>query len=207
MSFFRNFFDNCLSIFVKSLPSKSYSFELDEVSSKYEIRLKQGNEYSNCHKYRHHFEAFFVQSKSENKIACLFIKPLTNCKYTILFNHGGTVDLGRICNFLYTLAKRMECNILVYDYSGFGESSGRPIEKSVNADAETVLTDILMNKYKLSLDQIIIYGQSLGTGPTIYLAAQYRVKAIILHSPFLSMAKLYLPVKSETCPDFDIFKK
>ncbi|KAH7644118.1 hypothetical protein HUG17_6480 [Dermatophagoides farinae] len=207
MSFFRNLFDTCMSIFLKTIPEQSYTMEFDPISSRYDVRLKNGNDYSNCHRYRQHCDAFIEKSNSDNDIACLMLRPVQQPKYTILFNHGGTVDLGKICNFLYTLAKRLECNIFVYDYSGYGQSTGRPTEKVVYADAETVWS-LLLNKYRLQPQQIIIYGQSLGTGPTLYLASMHRqVKGVILHSPFLSMAKLYMPGQSsKKCPDFDVFR-
>ncbi|UXI15805.1 hypothetical protein NH340_JMT01748 [Sarcoptes scabiei] len=206
MSFLRNLFDNCVSIFLKNIPSKSYTFEFDEILGQHQIRLKDGNDYSNCHKYSEYLEAFMVESSSKNEIACLMIKPNAKSRFTILFNHGGNIDLGKICNFLFTLSKRLECNIFIYDYSGFGQSSGRPTEQAIYEDAETALS-LLQNRYKISLDQIIIYGQSLGTAPTLYLATKNpNIKAIILHSPFLSMGKLFLPKRNGPCQPYDIFK-
>jgi pimeloyl-ACP methyl ester carboxylesterase len=178
--------------FMPPLPKKSYTFESDDIASKYTLRLKGGTEWYHCHRFPEAFEAFFTQSSKGNKIACLMVKPCKNPKYTLVFSHGGTVDLGNLCNFYYTLANRLNCNIFSYDYSGFGESSGQPTEENVYADADAAW-DVITQKYGLTQDQIILYGQSLGTATSIYLANKHRVKGVILHSPFLSIARIFLP--------------
>ncbi|CAG2177090.1 unnamed protein product [Oppiella nova] len=178
--------------FMPPLPRKSYTYECDDVSSRYAIRLKHGTEWFHCHRYPEKFEAFFVDSKSGNRIACLYVKAFENPKYTILFSHGGTVDLGNVCNFFYTLANRLNCNIFSYDYSGFGESTGKPTEKNVYGDAESAW-EALTTKYGVSADKVVLYGQSLGTAASVFLAKKHTVKGVILHSPFLSIARIFLP--------------
>lgn len=210
-SIVRDLVSNVLAHFVQNLPPKSYRFECDEVSSRYEIRLNEGTQLAHCHKYPAKFDAFFVASASQNNIACLMITPFgadrAKVHSTILFSHGGTVDLGNLCNFLFTMGQRLCCNVLVYDYSGFGQSSGTPTEKAVYADAETVL-GLLQHKYGVPPEQVVLYGQSLGTAPTLHLASKHSVKGVILHSPFLSIAKLYFPkVHSGNCRFYDFFKK
>lgn len=206
-SIIRGLINSLIGHFVHSLPNKSYSFRFDETASKYRIKLKYGNEHMHCHKKVNEFDAFFTNSKSGNKIACLMIKPHYYCKYTILFSHGGTVDLGDMCNFLYTLALRLNCNIFIYDYSGFGLSQGSPTEKAVYADAETAL-QLVQEKYRVPIGNIVLYGQSLGTAATLHLATQNEVKAIILHSPFLSMGKIFYPkMQSGANKFYDYFKK
>ncbi|CAG2122538.1 unnamed protein product, partial [Medioppia subpectinata] len=171
---------------------KSYTYETDDISSNFTIRLKHGTEWFHCHRYPQKFEAFFIDSKSGNKIACLYVKTCEKPKYTILFSHGGTVDLGNVCNFYYTLGTRLNCNIFSYDYSGFGESSGSVSERAVYADAEAAW-DVLLTKYGATPDKIVLYGQSLGTAPSVYLSKKHRVRGVILHSPFLSIARIFLP--------------
>lgn len=206
-SIVRSLINSLVNHFFRSLPDRSYSFRFDELDSKYRIKLKYGNDFTHCHKMLEQFDAFFISSKSGNKIACLMIKNFSNCKYTILYNHGGTVDLGNMCDFLYTLGQRLRCNILIYDYSGFGISHGSPTEKALYADAEAAL-EVLQEKYHVPVENIVVYGQSLGTAPTLHLAQHYPIKAVILHSPFLSMAKLFLPsIHPGPCRFYDYFKK
>lgn len=54
-------------------------------------------------------------------------------------------------------------------------------------------------------EDVILYGQSLGSGPTIDLAVRLsRLRAVILHSPILSGLRVLYPVKQTYW--FDIFK-
>lgn len=193
--------------FMPPLPKKSYTYECDEVASKYTIRLKRGTEWFHCHRHPELFEAFYTQSESGNRIACLYVKPCANPKYILLFSHGGTVDLGNLCNFFHTLALRLNCNIFSYDYSGFGESTGQPTEKNVYKDCEAAW-DVLTSKYGFTQDKIILYGQSLGTAASIYLAKKHTVQGIVLHSPFLSIARIFLPaIHGDSTRFYDSFTK
>lgn len=216
----RDLFSNVLSHFFQSVPKKSYTFEAEEMDTRHQIRLrKKKSAFAHCHRLPDRFEAFFALSSSGNQIACLMIKamePSEPVKFTILFSHGGTVDLGQLCNFLFSLGRRLGCNVFVYDYSGFGQSAGTPTEKAVYADAETAFR-LLTNKYHVPSEKIVLYGQSLGTAPSLHLASslassELPIAGLILHSPFLSAARLYFPKmhrssESATCRFYDFFKK
>ena len=56
----------------------------------------------------------------------------------------------------------------------------------------------------LSTENIVLYGQSIGTVPTIDLASRYEVRAVILHSPLASGLRVACPDTKKTwC--FDVF--
>ena len=77
-------------------------------------------------------------------------------------------------------------NAVVYEYTGFGESNGRlPGEESLYEDIETVYLYLTEN-LNISPDNIILYGRSIGSGPSCYLAEKYDVAGVILHAGLLS---------------------
>uniref|UniRef100_A0A0D9VD71 Uncharacterized protein n=1 Tax=Leersia perrieri TaxID=77586 RepID=A0A0D9VD71_9ORYZ len=91
-----------------------------------------------------------------------------------------------------------------YDYSGYGQSSGKPSEQNTYADIEAVYR-CLIETYGASEDNIILYGQSVGSGPTLDLASRLpRLRAVVLHSPILSGLRVMYPVKHTYW--FDIYK-
>src|SRR6218665_416341 len=207
MSQIRALLDKVIFNFVSIIPKPTYIFENDEVSSKYSIKMHQGGPFINCHKYPDKFDCFYLDSDSGSKIACVWIKNYDEPKYTLLFSHGGTIDIGSLVNFLFILSQRLSVNVLIYDYAGFGASSGSPSEASIYKDAESVYR--FLSKH-VTCDKIILYGQSMGTAPTLHLASQstHPAKAIVLHSSFLSTNKLYFPkLVSETSYFYDFFKK
>ncbi|KAF5394331.1 hypothetical protein PHET_11802 [Paragonimus heterotremus] len=95
--------------------------------------------------------------------------------------------------------------MMCYEYSGYGVSSGRPLEKNLYADAECAL-DVLRTKFEVSLDKIVLYGQSIGMAPTVHLATLHRVAAVVLHPPMMSGLRVVFPrIRRDYC--CDIFSK
>lgn len=96
----------------------------------------------------------------------------------------------------------MHCNVFAYDYSGFGQSTGRPSERNQLADAEAAFSKGLLQRYNVSPSQVVLYGQSIGSAPTVHLAVLYPdVAGVILHSGLLSGLRL-LPKSSRATRRF-----
>ncbi|XP_063558019.1 alpha/beta hydrolase domain-containing protein 17A isoform X2 [Gorilla gorilla gorilla] len=134
-------------------------------------------------------------------LACGYIHLLA--RYTVLFSHGNAVDLGQMSSFYIGLGSRLHCNIFSYDYSGYGASSGRPSERNLYADIDAAW-QALRTRYGISPDSIILYGQSIGTVPTVDLASRYECAAVVLHSPLTSGMRVAFPDTKKTyC--FDAF--
>lgn len=127
------------------------------------------------------------------------------CRFTILFSHGNAVDLGQMSSFYWGLGNRINCNIFSYDYSGYGVSTGKPSEKNLYADIDAAW-HALRTRYGISPENIILYGQSIGTVPTVDLAARYEVGAVILHSPLMSGMRVAFPNTKRTW-FFDAFPR
>ncbi|KAF0882053.1 AB17A protein, partial [Crocuta crocuta] len=124
-------------------------------------------------------------------------------RYTVLFSHGNAVDLGQMSSFYIGLGTRINCNIFSYDYSGYGVSSGKPSEKNLYADIDAAW-QALRTRYGISPDSIVLYGQSIGTVPTVDLASRYECAAVVLHSPLTSGMRVAFPDTKKTyC--FDAF--
>lgn len=125
-------------------------------------------------------------------------------RFTILHSHGNAVDLGQMMGLYAELARVLRVNILAYDYRGYGLSDGRPAASSTLVDISTAL-ELLLERYNRTMRDIVLYGQSVGTGPTSWLAAKSpQVAGVVLHSPFLSGLRVIRPVKR--WPSFvDIF--
>lgn len=142
-------------------------------------------------------EALYATSSRGNSILCVFVRCNSKARYTILFSHGNAVDVGYMCNFFLVLGKKIKCNFFSYDYSGYGMSSGKPAEKNVYCDIDAAW-NALQTKYGLLPKNIILYGQSIGTVPTVDLAMRERVAAVILHSPLMSAMRVAFPKTKRT---------
>ncbi|KAI5382989.1 hypothetical protein KIW84_070410 [Lathyrus oleraceus] len=79
-----------------------------------------------------------------------------------------------------------------------GHSSGKPSETYTYADIETVYK-YLEENFGAKQEDIILYGQSVGSGPTLDIAARLpQLRAVILHSPILSGLRVMYPVKPKS---------
>ena len=145
-------------------------------------------------------EVFLARTRHGNQIACLYVKCTPHPKYTILFSHGNAVDLGQMSSFYYGLGSRLDCNIFTYDYSGYGASGGRPSEKNLYADIQAAW-NALRNRYGISPSNIILYGQSIGTVPTVDLASHYDCGGVILHAPLMSGMRVAFNTQRTWCCD------
>ena len=80
----------------------------------------------------------------------------------------------------------------------------QPSESNTYADIEAVY-QCLQSEYGISQEDLILYGQSVGSGPTLHLAAKLpRLRGVVLHSGILSGLRVLCHVKFSFC--FDIYQ-
>lgn len=132
-----------------------------------------------------------LQVTPEIKIALLHLS-LASSEYTILYSHGNGEDLFDLKSFFADFNQRGYA-LISYDYEGYGASQGQPGEHNTYRDIEAVyryMTTVL----KIPPEKIIIFGRSVGSGPSCYLAEKYPAAGLILQSPFLSTFKVMCPL-------------
>ena len=96
--------------------------------------------------------------------------------------------------------RRIGYSVLLFDYRGYGKSSGTPSEEGVYLDAEAAY-DHVTGEQAVPSSKIVIYGESLGGGVAIELARRRECFALITESAFLSIRDVaahhyrWLPVR------------
>ena len=110
--------------------------------------------------------------------------PATNPIGIVLFFHGNA---GNISHRLDSIQVFQELNldVLIIDYRGYGQSSGKTSEPGTYIDAQAAW-DYLVKNRGISPDEIIIFGRSLGGAVASWLAARTTPGAVILESCFTS---------------------
>jgi fermentation-respiration switch protein FrsA (DUF1100 family) len=129
-------------------------------------------------------DAFFLKSKMGNNIACKFWAPKKPNGIIIIYSHGNAEDIGKVESQLETILKD-GWSIITYDYPGYGNSSSKASEYGCYDAIDTVYR-YLTEKKKITPDRIVLWGRSLGTGPSCYLAEKKQVGGLILETPFIS---------------------
>ncbi|KAJ6368180.1 hypothetical protein OIU78_000708 [Salix suchowensis] len=144
-----------------------------------------------------------LRTRRGNEIVAVHIKH-PRASATLLYSHGNAADLGQMYELFVELSNRLRINLMGYDYSGYGQSSGKPTECNTYADIHAVYK-CLKEQYGVKDDQLILYGQSVGSGPTVDLASCLpNLRGVVLHSPILSGMRVLYPVKRTYW--FDIYK-
>ena len=126
---------------------------------------------------------------------------------TIMLSHGNALDVGQQLPFCRALAAALNVGVASYDYSGYGASTGQPGAANAVRDAAAAL-GWLTGPLGLPLSSIVLYGQSIGSGPTAALAASPAgrgVGGVVLHSPLASGLRVLRPAWAWWPPWLDIF--
>lgn len=109
-------------------------------------------------------------------------------KAVLYFLHGNA---GNISHRLYKAKGWVERNISVFllDYRGYGKSSGEINEgEDIVRDAEAGLDFLKSRGY--TMQQIIFYGESLGTYAMVRLSERHKAAAVVLEAPFTSFVDI-----------------
>ncbi|KAF8039184.1 hypothetical protein BT93_B1668 [Corymbia citriodora subsp. variegata] len=180
----------------------SYGVYADESTGR--LRMSDVNQ-------RDDVEVMRLRTKRGNEIVAMYVKN-PSASLTLLYSHGNAADIGQIYHIFVELSLHLGVelslhlgvNLLGYDYSGYGQSSGKPSEQDTYADIEAAYK-CLQETYGAKEEDVILYGQSVGSGPTLELAIRLPcLRAVILHSPILSGLRVMYPVKRTFW--FDIYK-
>lgn len=106
---------------------------------------------------------------------------------TVIYFHGNAGNMGHRLQNVTGLFHTCQCNILIIDYRGYGLSTGSPTETGLRADARAAF-DYLFTRHDLDLNQICLFGRSLGGAVAIDLAADttysQRIMGVILENTF-----------------------
>ena len=159
------------------------------------------------------FTAHMIPTRNNELIAAFFVKQDRfvfysvliegRAQFTILFSHGNATDIGYMRDGMLDLSRTLNVNVLVYDYCGYGLSSGVPAIGNVLADVEAAY-DFLVRVKRIDPRTIIVYGQSLGSGPTCHVAQKKEVGGVIIHAGIQSGLRVIRREMKET-RFFDIF--
>lgn len=133
--------------------------------------------------YQDSREILKLNSTPEVQISAIYL-PNPKGVYTILYSHGNAEDLGDIRPILTTI-RSLGVSVFAYDYQGYGTSQGKPSESESYKDIEAAY-NYLTQKLGVPPQKIIIYGRSVGGGPSVDLASRKPAAGLILESTFIS---------------------
>lgn len=142
------------------------------------------------------YEDAWIDTEDGERLHGWFV-PADRARGTLLFFHGNA---GNISHRLESILifNRLGLDVLIVDYRGYGQSSGKPGEEGSYRDARASW-DYLVSERRIPEDQIVIFGRSLGGAVGAWLASQPDVNpaGVVIESTFssgLDMGRRLYPV-------------
>jgi len=136
--------------------------------------------------------------KYHNHVPVLHIEK-ENSVYTLLFSHGNAEDVGACVDWMDFVSERLKTSVVCYDYPGYGVSNDPNVSAASVLPGEAYTYDAVENVYNYLVEQkgiapnkIVVWGRSLGSGPTCHIASKYTVGGVILQSPLLSCVRVVM---------------
>ena len=124
-----------------------------------------------------------LRSADGTGLAALHL-PEPRARHTILYSHGNGEDLGNVLPVL-EMIQGLGFAVFAYDYRGYGKSEGRANAEGVALDAEAAY-DHVTRELGVPAERIILWGRSVGGGPTVHLASSRACAGMVLEATFTS---------------------
>lgn len=144
------------------------------------------------------FQEITIITKDGITLSAWFI-PSENERAVLLFCHGNAGNISHRLDSISTFHS-LHVSVLIFDYRGYGKSSGSPDEQGTYEDAESAY-EYLVKKREVAPEKIIFFGRSLGSAVAVETALKKNTGALIVESGFTSLPDLgstiypYLPVR------------
>jgi uncharacterized protein len=128
-------------------------------------------------------EEVSLQSADGERLIAWHVPPRAGKPVVLYFQgNGGGLDL-RAQRFGELIADGT--GLVALCYRGYGGSSGTPTEAGLIRDAAAAYA---FAAARYGAERIVLWGESLGTGVAVALAAEKPVARLVLESPFTSIA-------------------
>ncbi|XP_045784436.1 protein ABHD13 [Maniola jurtina] len=157
--------------------------------------------------YKLPYESIKLKTKDGLKIHMFLILQATDShrKPTMIFFHGNAGNMGQRLANVSGFYHKLNINVLLVEYRGYGLSEGSPSEQGLYIDAQSAF-EYIMQRSDIDHSQIIVFGRSLGGAVAIDLASrpQYRerVWALIVENTFTSIPDMARVILKWRCLDW-----
>src|SRR5262249_15239623 len=107
----------------------------------------------------------------------------------VLYCHGNAGNLSHRAESIRRWQERLNTGVLIFDYPGYGRSTGRPGEAGCRAAADAAC-DWLLRERGVAPANVLLHGGSLGGAVAADLATRRPYRALVLLGTFTSVADM-----------------
>lgn len=133
------------------------------------------------------YENVSIETTDKVRISGWWV-PAEYSRGTVLFCHGNAGNIGDRLDTL-VIINTLGLDTFIFDYRGYGTSSGSPTENGTYLDADAAW-NYLVTQRGIAPQRIIVWGRSLGGAIAARTAAHYPAGLVIIESAFTSVRDL-----------------
>jgi hypothetical protein len=140
------------------------------------------------------YETLKLKTADGETLDAWFI-PAPGARRTLLYLHGNGGNIGHRLDPI-AVFHQLGLNVLIFDYRGYGASTGRPTEAGTYEDALSAWRHLTQQR-KIPPADIVLFGESLGGSVAAWLAARHPPAALMIYASFTSavgMAQELYPI-------------
>ncbi len=115
--------------------------------------------------------------------------PVPRARWVTLVSHGNAGNISHRLDRALLLQARLRSSVFLYDYRGYGASEGSPDEAGTYRDARAAYRYLVEEK-QVKADELVLFGESLGSAVSLELALAHPAAALVLEAPFTSVRDL-----------------
>ena len=138
--------------------------------------------------------------------------PRARATSTFLWFHGNAGNISHRLENLKLLHDKVNVNIFIFDYRGYGRSDGTASEEGTYRDGAAAVK-LLRQRYGVEANKLIIFGRSLGAAVAAEMAMRVQSLAVILETPFTSVRDVardklpFLPIGALLKTRYEVVEK
>jgi len=121
------------------------------------------------------YEAVTLTGSGGVNLAAWYV-PAANARGVLLYAHGNAGNISHRLDGI-RMFHDMGLSVLIFDYRGYGKSTGAPSEAGTYQDAETAWQYLTMQR-GIAPARIVVFGESLGGAVAAHLAARHQAGRI-----------------------------
>lgn len=112
--------------------------------------------------------------------------PVDSPQAVVLYFHGNAGNLSGRAALLRRLQNQHRCSVMIFDYRGYGRSAGKATAEGAIQDGIAARKE-LAKLAKVTEENIVLMGRSLGGAIAIQLAAEKPPRGLVVESSFSSL--------------------
>lgn len=139
------------------------------------------------------FESLKIRTEDGEMLDGWFV-PAPAGRGTLLYLHGNGGNIGHRVDII-RIFHSLGFSVLIFDYRGYGRSTGKPSEEGTYRDALAAWNHLTQER-RIPAQHIVLFGESLGGSIAAWLAERHPPRALVIYAAFTSvrdMAKTLYP--------------